>query len=81
MEFIRSETKKGMIFRFCDMELFVYQNGYRGEYYSYGVQVLPTNATRTALNRLVKSGYLKRIRLCYDKESRRKSYYNGYEVV
>ena len=81
MAFIQRETERGMIFRFCDMERFVYKSGYEGDYQFYGGRTIPTNATRTALNRLVKLGYLKRVRLCRETKGYRSVYYNGYEVV
>ena len=78
--FIQRETEKGMVFRFCDMERFVYKTGYEGDY-RFGYRTNPTNAVRVALNRLVKSGYLKRVRLCRETKGYRNVYYNGYEVV
>lgn len=81
MKFIQRETKRGMIFRFVDMEKFVYKTGYESGYPHYGGRVIPANATRFALDRLVKSGYLKRVRLCREKKGYKNIYYNGYEVV
>lgn len=81
MKFIQRETERGMVFRFIDMEKFIYKAGYEGEYCRYGGRVIPTNATRVALDRLVKSGYLKKIRVCRDVKGRKNIYYNGYEVV
>ena len=78
--FIQHETERGMIFRFCDMERFVYKSGYEGDY-RFGYRTNPTNAVRVALNRLVKLGYLKRVRLCLETKGYRSIYYNGYEVV